>query len=38
MAEKYKMIDLFAGTGAFTLAFQETGRVEVVFANDMVEQ
>jgi len=35
---KYKMIDLFAGTGAFTLAFQETGRVEVVFANDMVEQ
>jgi DNA (cytosine-5)-methyltransferase 1 len=38
MANKYKMIDLFAGTGAFTLAFQETGRVQVVFANDMVEQ
>ena len=32
----YKMIDLFAGTGAFTLAFKEYG-VETVFANDMVE-
>jgi DNA (cytosine-5)-methyltransferase 1 len=31
-----KMIDLFAGTGAFSHAFQEAG-VEVVFANDMVE-
>ena len=30
-----KMIDLFAGTGAFTLAF--TGMAEIVFANDMVE-
>lgn len=29
------MIDLFAGTGAFTLAF--TGMAEIVFANDMVE-
>jgi DNA (cytosine-5)-methyltransferase 1 len=35
--EKLKMIDLFAGTGAFTLAFQKTGKVECVFANDMVE-
>lgn len=33
----YPMIDLFAGTGAFTLAFQETGKVKCVFANDMVE-
>jgi len=32
-----KMIDLFAGTGAFSLAFQETGYVDVVFGNDMVE-
>jgi DNA (cytosine-5)-methyltransferase 1 len=32
-----KMIDLFAGTGAFTRAFQSTGRVECVFANDMVK-
>jgi DNA (cytosine-5)-methyltransferase 1 len=30
-----KMIDLFAGTGAFTHAFQKHG-VECVFANDMV--
>ena len=33
----YKMIDLFAGTGAFSLAFKETGKVECVFANDMVD-
>lgn len=32
-----KMIDLFAGTGAFSLAFKNTGKVNVVFANDMVE-
>lgn len=30
-----KMIDLCAGTGAFSYAFQSTGKVEVVFANDM---
>ena len=35
--DKLKMIDLFAGTGAFTLAFQGTNEVNVVFANDMVE-
>jgi DNA (cytosine-5)-methyltransferase 1 len=34
---KLKMIDLFAGTGAFTLAFSQTNNVEVVFGNDMVE-
>lgn len=34
---KLRMIDLFAGTGAFTLAFQETNHVDIVFANDMVE-
>ena len=33
---KLKMIDLFAGTGAFTHAFESTGKVECVFANDMV--
>ena len=32
-----KMIDLFAGTGAFTLAFQQTNAVIPVFGNDMVE-
>jgi len=33
----FTMVDLFAGTGAFTLAFEATGHVRVVFANDMVE-
>ena len=37
MPAKLKMIDLFAGTGAFTSAFESTGKVECVFANDMVE-
>lgn len=37
MTQKLKMIDLFAGTGAFTHAFEKTGQVECVFANDMVE-
>lgn len=31
------MIDLFAGTCAFTLAFQSTNAVSVVFGNDMVD-
>ena len=35
--KKLKMIDLFAGTGAFTLAFENTKKVECVFANDMVK-
>jgi DNA (cytosine-5)-methyltransferase 1 len=34
---KLKMVDLFAGTGAFTLAFQATNQVNVVFGNDMLE-
>ena len=34
---KLSMIDLFAGTGAFTNAFENTQRVKCVFANDMVE-
>jgi DNA (cytosine-5)-methyltransferase 1 len=34
---RVKMIDLFAGTGAFTYAFEQTGQVTSVFANDMVE-
>jgi len=32
-----KMVDLFAGTGAFTLAFENTGSVNVVLSNDMVK-
>ena len=35
--QKLKMIDLFAGTGAFTLAFEDTEKVQCVFANDMDE-
>jgi len=35
-SEPLRMIDLFAGTGAFTHAFQKTGQVKCVFANDMV--
>ena len=34
---KLKMVDLFAGTGAFSLAFQKSGLVETVFSNDMVQ-
>jgi len=37
MPKEFKMIDLFAGTGAFTRAFSSTGKVRCVFANDMVE-
>jgi DNA (cytosine-5)-methyltransferase 1 len=33
--KKLKMIDLCAGTGAFSLAFELTGLVDVVFANDI---
>ena len=33
----FRMIDLFAGTGAFTYAFEETNQVQCVFANDFVE-
>ena len=31
-----KCVDLFAGTGAFTMAFQDTGKARCVFANDVV--
>jgi DNA (cytosine-5)-methyltransferase 1 len=34
---KLKMVDLFAGTGAFSLAFKNENEVQVVFTNDMVE-
>jgi len=30
-----KMVDLFAGTGAFSLAFEMTNNVDIVFSNDM---
>lgn len=31
------MIDLFAGTGAFTLAFESTNKVKCIFANDITD-
>lgn len=34
--KQLRLVDLFAGTGAFTNAFQTSGRVKCVFANDMV--
>jgi len=37
VSNKLKMIDLFAGTGAFSLAFERTNAVNIVFGNDMVE-
>ena len=30
----YKMVDLCSGTGAFSLAFEQTGKVKTIFAND----
>jgi DNA (cytosine-5)-methyltransferase 1 len=35
--EKLKMMDLFSGTGAFSLAFHNTNKVETVFANDLLD-
>ena len=34
---KLKFIDLFAGTGAFTLALETNDKFECVFTNDMME-
>ena len=34
---KFKMIDLFAGTGAFSYAFEKTNNVECIFSNDSAE-
>jgi DNA (cytosine-5)-methyltransferase 1 len=34
---KFKLVDLFAGTGAFSYAFHYTNKVETVFANDMLD-
>ena len=35
--EKIKFIDLFAGTGAFSLSFEKNDRFKCVFTNDMME-
>jgi len=34
---KYKLVDLFAGTGAFSHAFGNTKKVETVWANDFAD-
>ena len=34
--KKSRLIDLFAGTGAFSHSFEDTGNFKCVFANDMV--
>ena len=31
---KFKLAELFAGTGAFSLAFENTKKVETIYAND----
>ena len=33
----FKFIDLFAGTGAFTLAIEKSNKFKCVFTNDMME-
>jgi DNA (cytosine-5)-methyltransferase 1 len=33
----YKMIDLFAGTGAFSYAFHKTNKFETILANDLLD-
>jgi DNA (cytosine-5)-methyltransferase 1 len=32
-----RLIDLFAGTGAFSYAFHKTGKVKTIFANDILD-
>lgn len=34
--KKLRLVDLFSGTGAFTLALEKTGLVDCVFSNDIV--
>ena len=37
MVSKLKLIDLFAGKGAFSYSFHSTNKVETVFENDMLD-
>ena len=37
MQKSLKFIDLFAGTGAFTLALEKNNKFKCVFTNDMME-
>ena len=36
-SQKYTLVDLCCGTGAFSLAFHQTNKTETIFANDMLE-
>lgn len=36
-ANRLKLVDLFAGTGAFTYVFDNTNAFETIFANDMLD-
>lgn len=36
-SNKFTLIDLFSGTGAFSYAFHKTNKVYTIFANDMLE-
>lgn len=35
--DKYTLVDLFCGTGAFSYAFHQTDKVTTIFANDMLD-
>ena len=35
--QKYTLVDLCCGTGAFSLAFHQTNKVKTIFANDILE-
>ena len=37
MGSNLRLVDLFAGTGAFSYAFHSTGKCETVFANDILD-
>jgi DNA (cytosine-5)-methyltransferase 1 len=36
-SQKYTLVDLFCGTGAFSYAFHQTNKVDTIFANDMLD-
>ncbi len=35
--DKYTLVDLFCGTGAFSYSFHKTDKVKTIFANDMLD-
>jgi DNA (cytosine-5)-methyltransferase 1 len=34
---RYTLVDLFCGTGAFSYAFHQTGKVKTIYANDILD-